>query len=96
MRDHSTASMSLPSGSRLSAPLSLRAERSVLLQLRLVTQSLYFGVQEAGKLDSSMSKHCALAWFDAAQTSTSVVSSPDARASWKAAFGRARSFLASK
>ena len=64
--------------------------------LRLVTQSLYFGVQEAGKIDSSMSKQRVLAWFDAAATSTSVVSTPDARASWRAACGRARTYLASK
>jgi hypothetical protein len=64
--------------------------------LRLVTQSLYFGVTEAGKISSGMSKQSVLAWFDAAATSTSVVSTPDARAAWKAACGRARAYLASK
>ena len=64
--------------------------------LRLVTQSLYFGVMEAGKFDAGMSKQSALAWFDAAGASTSLVSSPDARASFKAACGRARAYLASK
>lgn len=64
--------------------------------LRLVTQSLYFGVEEAGRLDSSMTKQRVLAWFDAAATSTSLVSSTEARASWKAACGRARSYLATK
>ena len=63
--------------------------------LRLVTQTLYFGADE-GRLESSMTKQRVLAWFDAAATSTSVVSSPDARASWKAACGRARSYLATK
>jgi hypothetical protein len=64
--------------------------------LRLVTQSLYFGVTEAGRIASGMSKQQVLAWFDAAAKSTSVVSSPDARAAWQAACGRARAYLASK
>jgi hypothetical protein len=64
--------------------------------LRLVSQSLYFGVIEAGRIDSGMSKQSVLAWFDAAAKSTSVVSTPDARASWQAACGRARAYLASK
>lgn len=64
--------------------------------LRLVTQSLYFGVKEAGKIDSTMSKQRVLAWFDAAATSTSVVTTPDARAAWQAACGRARAYLATK
>jgi len=64
--------------------------------LRLVSQSLYFGVTEAGKIDSGMTKQRVLAWFDAAATSTSVVSTPDARAAWQAACVRARVYLASK
>ncbi len=63
--------------------------------MRTVTQALAIGVYGAGPFNAT-TKTAGLAWFDKAAADTTLFTGAEAAASWKAACGRGRAYLATQ